>query len=124
MEPAVAVKQGGIGAVELGGIRRDLKVRNPRAVGGDRFVLTHHEKHLKQLFDCFKKGDKASGDVQRAGSADGRTMSVDEFETFCAAASICPDMLPYTDPRTIFVALNLDDDLYEQEDKYLLRTAL
>jgi hypothetical protein len=89
-----------------------------------RVVLTHHEKHLKQLFDCFKKGDKASGDVQRAGRADGRTMSVDEFETFCAAASICPDMLPYSDPRTIFVALNLDDDLYEQEDKYLLRTAL
>ena len=84
-----------------------------------RVVLAHHEPLLKRMFDCFKKGDKASGVATRETAADGRTMSVDEFETFCTDSAICgPDSLAYSEPRAIFVALNLDDDLYEQEEAH------
>ena len=86
-----------------------------------RMVLDNHATHIEQVYNCFKKKDRADGLMcPRAKYMDrtmrymDRTMSVDEFETFCREAGVTPEILHVNDPRAIFVALNLDDDLYEQ----------
>ena len=101
-----------------------------------RAILDTHKKPLLRIFNFYRQGDD-SQDIAAQSAGAGKTMDIVEFEMFCTDAGICAPMpdkmtgeldnapveaegglqLPCSEPRTIFVALNLDDDLFVQEDK-------
>ena len=125
-------------------------VFNLEQLMGSRLVvarLKEHKARLSRVFETFAKGTSGG----RTTLAASRTISMDEFESFCEAAGLIPkvpkrggeasvnsaevhnsksltggpantrnDGTPYLlnrmDPREVFVEVNLDDDLYDQED--------
>lgn len=116
--------------MEAGGIHNLEELMESREI---KKVLKEYATKLTRVFEVFAKVDMKADMSFADKSSAARTINISEFEHFCEAAGIVapgiekkdkkttradgtPFVLTRHDPRECFVEVNLDDDLYEQED--------
>lgn len=79
-------------------------------------VLAMVEEDLRRVFKKFSVGeeDRKAGD---AAATTAGTMNMNEFIGMLSSANLIDNKLTNREAREIFVQVNLDDELFEQEDE-------